>query len=482
MKKPNKNKGNYKPNSLPLKTFAFTAKKVRAYGDFLKKYGINPNLVKNKEDFETLPITDKKNYLQEYSFIDLVPDGKIPPMISASSGSSGQPFYWPRDDGHEKWGGELHDIILRDIFKLKRKRVLAVICFSMGNWIAGTFTLASMREIARKKGFQLTTITPGIDKDDAIATLKNFANGFDAVILFGYPPFIMDVVVEAEAASVDLKKLNLHFVLAGENFSEKWRELLHKLAYVPKGEIRSISIYGTADAGAIGHETPLTIAVRELALTHNDFHNELCGPTSFLPTMVTYYPNKTYFELLNGELVFTAMTGIPLVRYNIKDHGILLSHIQIESLLKKHNLLTKSLSSLIKKWQTPVLVLKGRNDVSVTFYALNIYPENIKAGLEDNAIRSFVTGKYITYTKQSKDFREQTLHIEVELKPNITPSRIIKKNISDIIVKYLIELNTEYRKLFNSIHKKALPVIKLIPYGHEQFITRKAKHSWVKKN
>ncbi len=351
----------------------------------------------------------------------------------------------------------------------------------MGNWIAGTFTLASLREVARMKGIQLTTITPGIDVSDVISTLKNFAIGFDAVILFGYPPFLMDVVVEAKAANVDLKNLNLHFILAGENFSEKWRELLHKLAYVPKGDIRSISIYGTADAGAIGHETPLTIMLRRLSLENSNFKKELYGPVSFTPTTVTYYPHVNYFELVNNELIFTAMAGIPLVRYNIKDHGILLEYSQVKALLKKYGFYKKA-SLLLKKWKGPIIVLKGRNDVSVTFYALNIYPENIKAGIEDDSVISLVTGKYVSRVEHSKDFRDQTFFIDVELKPNTSSSKVNQKTISDAIFKHLIELNNEYRKLYNSIHEKSLPVIKLIPYGHEQFITKKAKHAWVKKN
>lgn len=476
-----KNKSTHNTSFLPIKTFTFAVNKVKAYRDFIKKYNIKLNFIKTKRAFETLPVTNKDNYLRAYDFRDLLPNGKVPAMISASSGSSGQPFYWPRNDEHESWGGDFHNVIIKDIFNLKNKKVLAVVCFSMGNWIAGTFTLASLREVARKKGLQLTTITPGIDSSDVISTLKNFANGFDAVIIFGYPPFLMDVIVEAKASNINIKNLNLYFILAGENFSEKWRNLLHKLAYVPKDEIRSISIYGTADAGAIGHETPLTIALRKLAMKNSNFRKDLYGQTTFIPTTVTYYPHKTYFELVNNELIFTAMAGIPLVRYNIKDHGILLEHDEVKALLDKHGLL-KETTSILKKWTGPIIVLKGRNDVSVTFYALNIYPENIKAGIEDDSVISLVTGKYVSRVEHSKDFRDQILYIDVELKHKVIPTKTIEKSISDSIFKHLIELNNEYRKLFNSIHEKALPIIRIIPYGHEQFITKKAKHNWIKKN
>lgn len=481
MKKYTKTKNNPNPQKKALEVFEYATKHVPAYKKFLKEYDINPIKIIKNNNFNSIPVTDKENYLKVFKPFDLVPDGKFPPMVSASSGSSGKPFYWPREDEQEAWGGQLHRIIIEDIFKLQKKRILAIVCFSMGNWIAGTFTLASLREVTRiNKNIQLTTITPGIDKDDVIKTLRDLAPFFESVILIGYPPFLMDTILGSKELGINLKKLDLYFILAGENFSEKWRSMLLKNSGTPLDINRAISIYGTADAGSIGHENPLTITLRELASKHKEFGKELFGETTFIPTMIAYYPNQTFFELVNNELVFTTKAGIPLVRYNIKDHGLLLSNEYVISLLKKHKL-HKKLSREVLKWKNPLIVLKGRNDVSVTFYALNIYPENIKAGLEDDMVLSLVTGKYITKIKQSKDFREQILHIEVELKPNIMPTEKIKQLVSGALFEHLIELNSEYRKLFNSIHEQAIPEVSLVEYGHEQFIIKKAKHKWVKK-
>jgi phenylacetate-CoA ligase len=481
MRKYTKQKNNSTPKEKALEVFKYASEYIPAYKKLLQKYKINPRKIIKTKDFDSVPVTEKDNYLRAFRPFDLVPKGKFPPMVSASSGSSGKPYYWPRGDEQEKWGGQIHRIIIEDIFKLRKKRTLAIVCFSMGNWIAGTFTLASLREVTRtNKQFQLTAITPGMDKDDAITTLRDFAPLLESIILIGYPPFLMDVVLGAKELGINLKKLDLHFILAGENFSEKWRSMLLKVSAIPHELNRAISIYGTADAGSIGHENPFTIMLRKLASKHKEFKRELFGEMTFMPTVVAYYPEHTFFELINRELIFTTQSGIPLVRYNIKDHGLLLSNRHVLYLLKKHKL-NKGLSKNLMKWKNPLIVLKGRNDVSVTFYALNIYPENIKAGLEDGKVVSLVTGKYIARTEQSKDFREQTLYIEVELKLNVAPTEKIKKVISDALFKHLIELNSEYRKLFNSIHEKALPEIILIKNGHEQFIIKKAKHRWIKK-
>lgn len=481
MKKSTKSKNNSISQQKALGVFKYASANIPAYKKLLQEYKINPKKIIREKDFEGIPVTDKDNYLREYSPLQLVPKGKFPPMVSASSGSSGKPYYWPRGEEQEVWGGKIHRTIIEDIFKLQKKRTLAIVCFSMGNWIAGTFTLASLREVSRtNKKFQLTTITPGIDKDDAITTLRDIAPLFESVILIGYPPFLMDVVLGAKDIGIDIKKLDLHFILAGENFSEKWRTMLLKVSGTPNELDRAISIYGTADAGSIGHENPFTIIIRKLADEHKEFKKELFGEMTFMPTVVSYYPDQTFFELVNGELVFTTKAGIPLIRYNIKDHGLLLSNEYVMSVLKKHKLHGKISKDLLK-WKNPMIVLKGRNDVSVTFYALNIYPENIKAGLEDDTVLSLVTGKYVAHTEQSKDFREQTFHLEIELKPRVIPSEKIQKIVSDALFEHLIELNSEYRKLYNSIHEKALPEITIVPHGHEQFVIKRSKHKWINK-
>jgi len=460
-----------------LKIFENSAKNVKGYKKFLKANKISPQLIIKKRDIKSIPIMDKSNYLLAFELSDLVPFSKFPPIFSASSGSSGKPYYWPRGDKQEARGARIHRTILKDIFKINKKSTLAIVCFSMGNWVAGTYTLSSLREISKDKDTNLSIITPGIDKSDVIQILKNFAGNFDSIILFGYPPFLMDVVLEAKESNVDFKKLNLNFVFAGENFSERWRDLIFKYAEVPNNLNRSVSIYGTADAGMIGNENPFTILIRKLASKNKKLCLELLGNNSFVPTVVSYVPTETYFETVNGEIIFTIDSGIPLIRYNIKDRGTLMSHKEALSIIKKNGL-SKYITNDVKKWKTPILILKGRNDVSITFYGLNIYPENIKAGLEDSKISSFVTGKHIITKDQTKDYTEQRLKIIVELKLNVLPSNDLKKIIGDTIFQKLIELNTEYRKLFNSIKEKAIPEISILENGNEIFVIKKAKHSW----
>lgn len=468
----------YTKNALSL--FKWTADNVPAYKKFLHDHKINVDKIRTAEDFLTLPAMDKANYLRYYPFVELFPREKIPYMISASSGSSGKPFYWPRGREQELEAADVHKKIFKDIFGIGKKRVLVVICFSMGTWVAGTYTASACRYIA-EEGYNLSVITPGIDKEDAVAALRNFAPLFDMVIVCGYPPFVADVLNEAKERGVVLKRLNLRLLLAGENFSERWRDIIHDLAGIKRGLNNSMGIYGTADAGLLGHETPLTVFLRKQIIKNNKLGRELYGTNGHLPTIVQYHPQYKYFEEVGGNLLFTTKAGVPLIRYNIRDRGRILTFDQVKDVLQKNNLWSEVEKLHLDKWKLPFIFLYGRDDVAAMFYALNIYPENIKAGLESKRVFSYVTGKFIIKINIVNKGLGQQLEIAVELKNGVASSDKLRRLITKSLVDHMLSLNAEYRKLYNSIGERALPEVKLIDFGSSVFQIKKSKHKWVER-
>jgi phenylacetate-CoA ligase len=83
----------------------------------------------------------------------------------------------------------------------------------------------------------------------------------------------------------------------------------------------SAALYGTADAGVLGTETPLSITIRRFLAGNPSAAQALTGQLR-LPTLVQYDPADRFFESLDdGTLVFSADGGIPLVRYHIADEG-----------------------------------------------------------------------------------------------------------------------------------------------------------------
>lgn len=463
-----------------LETFKFAAEHVPAYKMFLRSHGIHASTIHTPEDFEKIPYIDKKNYLRKYKFRDLFPYGKIPEMVSASSGSSGKPLYWPRGERLHDEGARIHSRILFDLFGLKGKRILVIDCFSMGMWIAGTYTLSSIISMPKKENTEVTIATPGIEVADTILILEELAENFEAIVLVGYPPFLMDLVVCAKERKINFSRWSTHFLFAGEQFSETWREFLYQAAGIQDDLSRSVSIYGAADGGIIGHETKATVAFRKNYLHTREKHSEKIGLIGEAPTLVQYYPEFKYAETIKNELVFTTdRAGIPLIRYNIHDHCTLLSRKDFRSILKESGTLENY--PLVEKdiWNLPALALYGRKDIAVMFYALIIYPQNIKSALEERMMEHEITGKFIAEVVLTKN-KKQKFCIHIELAKDRTAHKRFEKKLQSRIVDTLKNVNAEYRKLLSSIGKQAYPKIILHQFGAESFKIKKAKHRWIR--
>lgn len=461
--------------NLCLRVFQKAAVSVPAYKSVLKKKKINLKSVKTLADFKKLPVIEKKNYIYSNPFGELFPDQKIPALAYASSGSSGHPTFWFRGDEQEKTGGELHEIIFRDIFKInKNDSTLVVICFSMGVWVAGGYTLESCRWLSRN-GYNITTITPGIEKGDIINTLRDIAPQFKNLVLVGYPPFIMDAVSEVLRKGIKFKNRKIRVLTAGDKFSESWRDSILKMLGA-EGEYDSlVSVYGSADAGFLGHETPLTVFLRRTAEKNKKLYKALFGDANILPGIVQYHPAHIFFEEVGGELVFTADTAAPLVRYNIHDIGKAVSYAEIKLILKELGLESEAKKHGLNDWRLPFVVIKGRSDVAVTFYALNIFPEHILAGIQNRKVAKFLSGTFSAYNKTVNRNRTQKLYIKLELAKDAKIAHDTFRTIGKIIVENLIKLNIEYRKLYQTIGPKALPIIKFYPYGDKSFISYEIK-------
>ena len=193
-----------------LDLFRKTTKFVPAYKKFIQKNKINPTKVKTFKDFTKIPYIDKKNYLRKYPLDELIWHGnkKNIPMISMSSGSSGKPFYWPRSIFQEYETSLTHEIFLNEFFNVDRNKTLVIVAYSMGMYVAGTFTLNSVRALA-KKNYEIVAVSPGIDIKEIIKVVKKLSPRFDQTILVGYPPFVKDILDEGTKEGVNWKRINM---------------------------------------------------------------------------------------------------------------------------------------------------------------------------------------------------------------------------------------------------------------------------------
>lgn len=459
--------------------FLAVAQRVPAYKDFLKKHKINPTKVKTLPDFENLPIVTKENYLQKYPLKALLWDGKIADsrVISVSSGSSGEPFFWFRGSQSVKDSLTILEETVGKTFNTRSKKTLVVNAFAQGTWIAGTYMFSAMLGLA-DKGHKIVTINPGINKTEIIKILAKIGGQFEQTVIMGYPPFIKDVIDAALNENLNLKKYYLGLIFAGENFSEKFRDyLLAKIG--KKDDINaSLSIYGTADAGIIGMESPVSVFVRRLAAKNQKILSTLFPGAGTLPTFVQYNPKIRFLESVEGKIIFTVNNSLPLIRYGIKDEGRLIAFREIVKILENNK-------TVLPKWAKvypplPFVALYGRPDVATMFYGLNIYPENIKHGLEQKNLAKYVTGKFIAKTQSDDKTQEQSLHIDVELKMGIRSNEKIKKAVFAAVFADLKKLNSEFNKLNQDIGIMAEPHIHLISFDQPQFQIN-IKHRWVVK-
>ncbi len=470
-----------------LTIFRESAERVPAYRDFLRKNNIDPRKIKTIDDFRTLPITNKK-YLRSYKLDDLCWDGNLRDldMISTSSGSTGEPFYWPRGLEQEAEVTKIYDLIYK-AFEADKKKTLLVIGYSMGNWIAGTFTLTATMRLAQK-GYPITIISPGIIAEEIIKAVKNLSGSFEQIILAGYPPFIKDVIDQGKNSDIDWQQLNIKFIFGGEIISEQFRDYILKSVGKTKEIERlvdTMNTYGSADSAILGFETPLSIYLRRLVFRNPELAGEIFGTNEQIPTLAQYDPRLKFFEEVDGKLLFTSASGIPLIRYDIGDTGSVIYYDEFLSLLNKHGIdLYKDLSKLkITKYnyKLPFVYVFGRRDLTTTLYGLNVYPENIKAALESDELSKYVTGKFTMSTEETAK-HNQYLLINVELAEKIKGSSTLRQAVTKVVVEKLRLLNSEYNKLYSSIGRRAIPKINLIRYGDPRYFKIKIKQQWVRKS
>src|SRR5262249_30900031 len=143
---------------------------------------------------------------------------------------------------------------------------------------------------------------------------------FEQVVLLGYPPFLKNVIDHGLARGVAWSNYRVKLVLAGEVFSEEWRTLMGERVGGGDPCHGSASLYGTADAGVLANEPPLSVCIRRFLAARPDMARDLFGE-SRLPTLAQYDPRSRLFEEFEGTLVFSGDNGVPLIRYHIADTG-----------------------------------------------------------------------------------------------------------------------------------------------------------------
>lgn len=462
-----------------LELFQDVVATVPAYRNFLQNQGVDPSTVQTLAEFESLPLITKDNYLRSHALADLCRHGQLEScdLIAVSSGSTGEPTFWPRFLSDELHIAVRFEQIFHDSFQADTRRTLAVVCFSLGTWVGGMFTANCCRHLAQK-GYPITVVTPGNHQPEILRVVQALGPAFEQVVLLGYPPFLKDVVDRGLAQGLDWQQYRSKLVLAGEVVSEEWRTLMGERLGTQNPYYDSASLYGTADAGVLGNETPLSICIRRFLAAHPQAARQLFGQ-SRLPTLVQYDPRSRFFEVQDGTLLFSGDNGIPLIRYHIADNGGLISYADLLEFLKQWNF--DPLATLQNQrgvHPLPFAYVFGRSQFTVSFFGANIYPENISVGLEQPQIQAWVTGKFVLQVKQDPDHNPY-LSVMVELAPQVAADQEKKQAIAVSILTQLRRLNSEFANYVPVPYQQ--PQVELAATGDPEYFPVGVKHRYTRR-
>jgi phenylacetate-CoA ligase len=461
---------------------------VPAYRAFLAEHEIDPDTIRSIEDFRRVPMTDKESYHNRYPLPARCRDGRLQgcDLVSVSSGSSGAPTVWPRSVSDELHVARRFEEVFRDGFRADRRSTLAVVCFPLGTWVGGLFTTACVRHLAAK-GYPITVVAPGNNKAEILRVLPELAPHFEQVVLLGYPPFLKSVIDAAPAAGVDWQDYDVKLVFAGEVFSEQWRELVAERAGIADPVHGTASLYGTADAGVLATETPLSVSVRRFLAERPELARAVFGE-SRLPTLLQYDPASRYFETHGRTLLFTGDGGVPLIRYHIADEGGLVGYREMLDLCGRHGFDPSAVATDTDAdhdghpgsgGERPFVFVFGRSLFAVSFFGANVYPENVAVGLEQPGISALVTGKFVLEVVEGPE-ADHVLRVTVELAPGRGPAdsqadvAVVARSIRD----QLVRLNSEFAHYVPA--ERQVPQVGLRAFEDPEYFPFGVKHRYTR--
>jgi phenylacetate-CoA ligase len=376
-----------------------------------------------------------------------------------SSGTSGVPTLWPRGYQQEAEAAFIHEFLFTDLYEADKYKTLIVICFPMGVYVSGVAT-AIPTVAAAFKHAKVSVVTAGNNKDSALLFLQHFSSEYEQIVLVGHPFFIKDVIETGVEEKMRWTRMRVRTMFCSEGFSEAWRAYVASLLHT-EATTSILSTYGSSEFLLTGFENPSTIGVRIAAEKDTVLRERLFGG-SVIPSLFQFNPLSRFIESVGGDLVVTAAAGIPLVRYNQHDMGMVLPFAHIHDVLKNNHQLRTA-------WQWPFVTLFGRSDRTLVLYAANIYPEHIQLALSTAQYVQVFTGKFFMEKKELPRM-EQKMVIHIELRPGVKAPKGFEMHVRDHLVRELTRINIEYRDASAMLGgEKMVPIILLHQHGDPSY-------------
>jgi phenylacetate-CoA ligase len=453
-----------------LRTARNAARRVPAYRDHLERHGVDPGGIRSLAE---LPETDKASYIDQHPLPARCLDGRLPLVgttIDESSGSTGTPYNWVR-------GAVERDHVRRMIgffarYSFGTEPLVVLNAFSMGAWATGMTTA-----IALERNGLVKATGPHVDK--IIGTMRELGPGYRYLIV-GYPPFVKLLLDEGDARGFDWSAYTMHALLGGEGNSEGLRDyLLRRFESVVSG-------YGATDVEiGLAAETPVTVALRRLALERREIAEALFGETDRVPMVFQYNPMLHHVETnARGELLFTVCrsgTLSPKVRYNVHDEGGVLRDDELRRRLAAFGLTPEALAppGFGRLVRMPYLFVFGRADSTVSVMGANIYPGDIEGGIyADPSLAAHVRSFRLSLVEERPGETRPLVSIELE---RGEPTDELSAALAAQIEAHLLATNTDYREAVGEYPELMVPIVRLSGAGTGPFegSGERIKHRYV---
>ena len=290
-----------------------------------------------------------------------------------------------------------------------------------------------------------------------------------------------DVLDAATAENIPIKKLGLRLMFAAEVFSEQFRDHVAQEAGIKNVYNDTLSIYGSADIGAMAFETGISVLIKRLAQKDESLRKALFGQTNKSPTIAQYNPYFIRFEEEKGGLFLTGRNTVPLVRYAIGDHGGVLSFDEIAERAQKsgYDLRAEAVRAGITDFaMLPFVYVYERSDFSTSLYGLQIYPEIVREAILTSPTITVLSGKFAMETKFNLA-QDQYLEIHIEVKKGASADSRTKHGLAEAIFNHLRTKSSEFNELSKYMGKRARPKLHFHTAEDPRYFPPGVKQKWL---
>ncbi len=453
-----------------LTTYHHALRTVPAYKTFLTQSGVeHPEKIESFADFvERVPIMDKSSYLMAYPLEDLCEDGSVAGMqtMTTSSGSSGIPYFFL----HSREGFASISAAMRGLLEYlwdiegQEKKVLYINALALGLWMGGVIGDHVLKDLS-KDNPRVTNCAPGADAERVIDVIEKLGHHYDMVVIVSYPSMFKSILELGDARNIDWQSYNVKMTSFGELIDNSLHDyFLEKISPNPDTDIsRIFDLYGGTEMGNPGIGTPLTTLIKNLCRKNAELSDKILGNHEGHGAIFQANPLNSWVEEVGGDIVITQREKIPIIRYNIKDIGRVITWKEMMQICKEcgvdlsHELKNIGWTKQVFEW--PFIVFLNRRDWAVSFFGAKVAPQSIQhLFAHDGRIASF---KLAT---QSPGY-DLRFVVHLELQPGVPTSEEVIHQLTveyhKHLLEYLLKTNFDFKDAY-SINKAILDPLVLV--------------------